>query len=53
MGKVDEIHVDVAPVLLGRGVRLFDHFGAKPIELENIRTIAAFGVTHLGFRVVK
>ena len=50
---VDEIHVDVAPVVLGSGVRLFDHLGAGAIELENIQTIAAPGVTHLGFRVVK
>ena len=52
-GLVDEIHVDVAPLLLGKGVRLFDNFGASPIELENIRTIEAAGVTHLGFRVLK
>jgi dihydrofolate reductase len=52
-GLVDEIHVDVAPLLLGKGVRLFDNFGAEPIELENIRTIEAPGVTHLGFRVRK
>lgn len=50
---VDEIYVDVAPLLLGKGVRLFDDFGAQPIELENIRTIEAPGVTHLGFRIVK
>jgi dihydrofolate reductase len=52
-GLVDEIHVDVAPLLLGNGVRLFDNMGGKPIELESIRTIEAPGVTHLGFRVVK
>ncbi len=50
---VDEIYVDVAPLLLGNGVRLFDHLGAEPTELESIRTIEAPGVTHLGFRVVK
>jgi len=50
---VDEIHVDVAPLLLGKGVRLFNNFGSNPIELENIRTVAAPGVTHLGFHVVK
>jgi len=50
---VDEIYVDVAPLLLGNGVRLFDHLGAEPIELESIRTIEAPGVTHLGFQVVK
>ncbi len=51
-GLVDEIHVDVAPVLLGGGVRLFDHLGAAPLELEFIRVVEAPGVTHLGFRVV-
>jgi dihydrofolate reductase len=52
-GLMDEIHLDVAPVLLGSGVRLFDHLDKAPIELETIRVIAAPGVTHLGFRVVK
>jgi hypothetical protein len=52
-GLVDEIHVDVAPILLGRGVRLFDNLGAAPIELENTQTIAAPGVIHLGFHIVK
>jgi dihydrofolate reductase len=52
-GLMDEIHVDVAPLLLGSGVRLFDHLSIKPIELESIRVIEAPGVTHLGFRVVK
>ena len=50
---VDEIYVDVAPVLLSGGVRLFDHLGDVPIELAGLRAIAAPGVTHLGFRVVK
>jgi len=50
---VDEIYVDMAPVLLGDGVRLFDQLGTGPIELENIHTIVAPGVTHLGFRVLK
>jgi dihydrofolate reductase len=52
-GLMDEIYIDLAPVLLGSGVRLFDNLGKAPIELENIRAIAAPGVIHLGFRVVK
>jgi len=52
-GLVDEIHVDVAPILLGGGVSLFDHLGTGPIDLECIRAIQAPNVTHLGFRVVK
>lgn len=53
LGLMDEIHVDVAPLLLGRGVRLFDHLNIEPVQLERIRAIAAPGVTHLGFRVLK
>lgn len=53
LGLMDEIHVDVAPLLLGNGVRLFDHLNIKPIELESIRVVEAPGVTHLGYRVVK
>ena len=50
-GLVDEIHVDVAPLLLGSGVRLFDNL-MQPIELESIRVVQAPHVTHLGFRVI-
>lgn len=52
-GLLDEINIDLAPVLLGEGIRLFDHLGPGPIELETIRVIEAPGVTHLRFRVVK
>jgi len=53
LGLMDEIHIDVAPLLLGKGVRLFDHLDIKPLELERIRVIEAAGVTHMGFRVIK
>jgi len=52
-GLLDEIHVDLVPVLLGDGVRLFDHLGAGPIELESTQVIEGAGVTHLTFRVTK
>ncbi|MGI8857464.1 MAG: dihydrofolate reductase family protein [Thermomicrobiales bacterium] len=52
-GLLDEFHMNIAPVLLGEGVRLFDHLGAEPIHLERIRTIETPGATHLSFRVVK
>lgn len=52
-GLMDEIHLDVAPLLLGKGVRLFDHLDIDPITLERIRVVEAPGVTHLSFRVVK
>ena len=52
-GLLDEIYIDLVPVLLGGGVRLFDHLGPEPVELECLRVIQAPGVTHLAFRVVK
>jgi dihydrofolate reductase len=52
-GLMDEIHVDVAPLLLGKGVRLFDHLNISPIQLEAIRVVQAPGVTHLAYRVLK
>ena len=52
-GLLEEVHVDLVPVLLGGGVRLFDHLGTEPIELESTRVIEGAGVTHLTFRVVR
>ena len=52
-GLLDEIHVDLVPVLLGDGIRLFDHLGTGPIELESTEVIEGAGVTHLTCRVVK
>jgi dihydrofolate reductase len=52
-GVLDEIHVDLVPILLGGGVRLLEHVGTELIELESTRVIEGSGVTHLTFRVVK
>jgi dihydrofolate reductase len=52
-GLLEVIHVDLVPVLLGGGVRLFEHLGITPIELESTRVIEGVGVTHLTFRVLR
>jgi dihydrofolate reductase len=52
-GLLDEIQVELVPVLLGKGVRLFDYLGIEPIELERTMVIETPDVTHLRFRVVK
>ena len=52
-GLLDEVHVDLVPVLLGGGVRLFDNLGSEHVELERTEIIEAPGVTHMTFRVVK
>ena len=52
-GLLDEFHMNIAHVLLGEGVRLFDHLGSEPIQLEHTRTLETPGATHLSFRVVR
>ena len=52
-GLMDEIYLDVAPLLLGKGVRLFEHLDIDPITLERIHVVEAPGVTHMAFRAVK
>jgi dihydrofolate reductase len=52
-GLLDEISVDVAAVLLGSGVRLFDHLAGTPAVLGNPTVTAGVGVTHLRYPVRK
>ena len=53
LGLLDEIQIDLAPVLLGGGVRLFDGIGDAAIGLERLRVVEGRDVTHLLFRVLK
>jgi dihydrofolate reductase len=53
-GLLDEIGVDLVPVLLGAGTRLFAEDGPEAIEFEGpIRVVEGTGVTHLRYRVRK
>lgn len=52
-GLLDEIQIHLVPVLLGAGVRLFDHLGTERVELDLVRVVDAPGVTHLRYRVVR
>ncbi len=52
-GLLDEIQIHLVPILLGGGVRLFQHLGNEPIHRESTRVIESPGVTHLQFRIVK
>ena len=50
-GLLDEISVDIAALLLGSGVRLFDHLAGTPAILGNPTVIPGVGVTHLRYPV--
>jgi dihydrofolate reductase len=50
-GLLDEIAVDVAAVLLGSGVRFFDHLAGTPAVLGNPTVVTGVGVTHLRYPV--
>jgi dihydrofolate reductase len=50
-GLVDEILVCIAPVLLGDGVRLFDHPGGAEVALERIGLTPVPHATNAWFRV--
>ncbi|WP_270365302.1 dihydrofolate reductase family protein [Microbacterium algeriense] len=51
LGLVDEIHLDVVPLLLGDGISLFAGLGMR-VPLERIETSAFASETHLRYRVV-
>jgi dihydrofolate reductase len=46
---VDEMEINLVPILLGDGERLFDGLGLGRPRLVHVRTVAAPGVTHLKF----
>ncbi|MDO7849080.1 dihydrofolate reductase family protein [Hymenobacter sp. M29] len=52
-GLLDEIQVDIAALLLGSGVRLFDQLSKAPIALGNPTVVQGIGVTHLCYSVLK
>ena len=50
-GAIDELELNIVPILLGGGERLFD--GVGDLKLEQLRAVEAPGVTHLKYRVVR
>jgi dihydrofolate reductase len=50
-GLVDEMLLNVVPVVLGSGTRLFENLQDVEIGLVQIQATEAPGVTHLRYRV--
>jgi dihydrofolate reductase len=51
-GLVDELQLNVVPILLGAGERPLDDLADAGLTLERVRVVEAPGVTHLKYRVV-
>jgi dihydrofolate reductase len=53
-GLLDEIGVELVPVVLGAGTPLFAELGTTPVQFEGpIAVVEGTGVTHLRYRVKK
>jgi dihydrofolate reductase len=48
-GLLDELQIDLAAVLLGEGVRLFDGLASTPVVVGDPTVVAGVGVTHLRY----
>ena len=48
---VDEVRVDLVPVVFGAGVRYFGDYAGSPLLLENPRVVQGDRVTHLHYRL--
>jgi dihydrofolate reductase len=50
-GLVDEVSVDLVPVVLGAGVRFFGDYAGATLLLDNPRVVQGDRVTHLHYRL--
>jgi dihydrofolate reductase len=51
LGLLDEVLFDLAPVIMGAGIRFFENIEHAPVRFDDPRIIAGKAVTHLHYRV--
>ena len=52
-GLFDELEIGIMPVLLGQGLRFFEHLDVLNIQLEKIKVVETAARTDIYFRVAK
>lgn len=50
---LDQIQISLMPVLLGEGLRLFEHIGSEPRRLEKIKVIDSPVRTDIRYRLLR
>jgi dihydrofolate reductase len=50
-GLLDAIHINLVPVLLGKGIPFFANLASAPVALDDPEIVESQGVTHLTYRV--
>lgn len=53
LGLLDELWVNLAPVLLGAGIPFFGELAHGPVRLSDPEVVCSTRVTHLRYRVVR
>lgn len=48
---LDEVQINLVPVLFGEGIRYFDAITNTAVDFERLRVVEGEGVTHLRYRV--
>ncbi len=51
-GLCDELHIGMMPILVGSGLRLFEHLDSARIRLEKLRLFESGARTDIWFRIV-
>jgi dihydrofolate reductase len=52
-GLIDEVRIDLAPVVLGAGIRYFGDYSESPLLLDDPEIVRGDRVTHLSYQVRK